>query len=465
MTDEPSREIKQIMVRGLGPVSIDELIRLGPTTWEPLRNNITDHRDHKTRTGIAQCMMCGSDVYIQARNFKDEKLPLFSHHKGGDKSCPWYSADPISPNAARADQYGGLQTSPAHDLMCELVAELARLDQRCTSAKIEQYFRPETDEHGRYPDVLIRYEDRTDFAIEIQLALTFQTEISGRSTFYQRHGTALLWLLHDLKLDGGTIPQSFRDIIFRHRGNLFMLDREAAEESRRRGTLVLKCFLQEIDESFDSGRLVTLDELHIPEYGLPYFEDRYTPRLLAPAREARRKWWTALKATKGERLWGAIRKDPMKSAYALLVRDFPDLPQWLRDNELEAGTIIELLAVAFSVMSLAAGKFTNFVSREANATAMLNSKLRSKYFVPFARLIEELLTKSAASGLLETSVQRHLQQALAAGAGNFPLDSEPPAQILAHLFPEIFRPTARWTLEQLGELPSWAYPHHAESER
>ena len=61
-------------------------------------------------------------------------------------------------NDARAAQYHGQQESVAHGRMCELIAEIATLDPRCESTKIDEYLPPTANDFGRYLDVLVHWQ-------------------------------------------------------------------------------------------------------------------------------------------------------------------------------------------------------------------------------------------------------------------------------------------------------------------
>ena len=251
MTSEkrsPYREIKAVIFDGqLGLLTVEELMAMDPDTWGTLRDRLTDQRRGKADELVAKCLMCESPVYIQAKPIRSVRLPLFSHFKGGDPDCPWYHGKNRRPNDVRAQQYQGQQESKAHRNLCELLNSLASLDKRYRRSTVGQYLAPTTGDYGRYPDVYVEWEGLTPFVLELQLSYTSETEVSGRYLHYRREGANLIWVLAGLEARIEDLPQNFRDVIRRHRGNAFALDHAAIQASLAQKTLVLSCYLQNED--------------------------------------------------------------------------------------------------------------------------------------------------------------------------------------------------------------------------
>ncbi len=168
-----------------------------------------------------------------------------------------------------------------HRLLCNLIAELAAADPRAEAVTVDEYLPPTANAHGRYPDVYVRWGGLPPMAIELQLSRTFQTEISARCVHYDREGIALIWVLYGVELDAEDIPQSFRDVLSRHRMNAFLLDQAAIEASHAQNTLVLSYRLAKPGGGFEPSRQVRLDALTFPSGGLPFVKDRLTPGLVA----------------------------------------------------------------------------------------------------------------------------------------------------------------------------------------
>lgn len=458
MSKQPKRIIEHALLEGIGPISAERLLALPETEWGLLRSAITDARRARPPAHVARCLMCSGPVFIQARAFRGLRLPYFAHFKGGDLTCPWHTGETLHPDDARALQYGGAQEFAAHRMLCEQIAELAADDDRCVSAEVSKYLPPTDNARGRYPDVLIVRRDAAKIAVEIQLSNTFQTEVSARCLHYEREGVGLLWVLYGLDLQADDLPQSFRDVVLRHRGNAFLLDDEAVMASHARRTLVLKCYLRGPDGRFETGRLVSLDDLTFSSKGPPYVEDRVTPGLLARGEAAREPWRMALRGRSPDFSYADLRSPAFLTANEQLCCLVPGLRQWQAETFQGQWMFANLIAVVFSALSHANGTFRNYASRQDNVQALLNSKLPSENLQPFALIMQEILQRCGADDLLLGSVGTHLDRALALGDGNFVLDYEAPWSAIAVLLPELFDPLLRFELETLDALPAWARP-------
>ncbi len=310
--------------------------------------------------------------------------------------------------------------------MCELVAELASLDHRYIRHTVSEYLAPTENQHGRFPDVYVEWDGFGPFAVEFQMSGTFQTEISARCKHYEREGVPLLWILFGIDT-ARALPQSFRDVIRRHRGNAFVLDAAAVAASRDQKTLVLSCYATNGD-ALEGPKLARFDELTIPRSKLPYWEDRLvTPRLKDI--EGRRRPW------------------------------FRELADWDHFKPLDSldRTQSLLVAAAFSIVATANGKEINYASKHPNIRAMLNTHLHSGTFAPYAALLTRLIENTAINNLLKTTVGAHLQRHrddVQAGP------QSPEWLLLRHLLPEALDPVLREELHYLDALPDWARPSH-----
>lgn len=456
MAKSPQRRIEYALIDGIGPVSVQELMGWPEVRWGLLRQAITDAWRGKPKRHIARCLMCSDGVFVQARAFRNLRLPLFAHFKGATAQCPWFSGDPQHPNAVRAGQYEGRQESVAHRLLCNQIATLAEADPNCSSVEIGRYLPPTENSHGRYPDVLVTFRSGRRIAFEVQLSNTFQTEISDRCLHYEREGVPLIWVLLGAELRGGELPQSFRDLILRHRGNAFALDQKAVEASIKRRRLHLSCFYRDPDGKFDDGRLVSVEDLTFPETGCPYFEDKITPDLLSHGENMRRPWKLALRSRSDAFDHADLNDKAFISANEGLCQKIPDLLHWQNTTIQGRWLFCHFMAVLFSMLSAAAGQFRNYATRQDNVQAMLNSKLSNNDIIPFAQIIHSVIYRTALSHVVDGSVGAHLCRALSKGEGNFILEQEGVWDAVHSLLPEIFDPALRLQLQTLGTLPDWA---------
>lgn len=397
------------------------------TRWGMIRDRITDWRNGKDGLS-ARCMWCDHPIYIKTTKIGDVSRPLFAHYSGSNPKCPWYNgSNNITPDDARAAQYKGQQESKFHRLMCEQIAEIVSLDKRNIRNKIANYLPPKNNSYGRYPDIYVEWDVIGPFVVEFQMSSTFQTEISARCKHYEYEGIPLLWILFGIDTTG-TIQQSFRDVIRRHRGNAFVLDHAAITASREQKTLVLSCFLDN-GIGFDPPKLVRFDQLTIPKSKVPYYEDRIVGPLLIEIKQRRQPWFDALEK------WD--RFEP------LLGQD---------------RSVSTLVAAAFSIVAKANGQERNFLKTRQNLIGMLNSQLnegsiKDKGIISqYATLLARLIENTAQYQLLETTVGEHINRASARQVD----ESSQEWALLKSLLPEALDPVIRTELKYLDALPDWA---------
>jgi len=425
MGRKPQRIVEAAIIERIGPVTAQDLMAMSDDSWGLIRDQITDRRNGKDGL-VARCLACECEVYIRTSKTRGIARPLFQHYNGSDPDCPWFQGRNIKPDAARAAQYQGKQESNFHRLMCELVGELAALDSRYIKHTVGQYRSPTENEHGRYPDTYVEWDDFGPFVVEFQMSGTFQTEISARCKHYEREGIPLLWILFGL--DTATaLPQSFIDVIRRHRGNAFVLDQAAVAASREQKTLVLSCYLRKPDGRLDAPKLVRFDALTVPRSKIPYHEDRIVGPRLAEIEKVRRPWFNAL----------AQWEDRYKP-----LRDLAR-PQSL------------LLAAAFSIVAATNGKERNYASEHSNISAMLNTYLSTKVLSPYSDLLKQIIENTRSSGIIKASVHDHLRRYRDAIQAT---NESPEWILLRKLLPEALDPVLREELAYLDALPDWANP-------
>lgn len=426
MSREPRRIIEEVIFEKLGPLSARDLLAMPRDGWESLRAGITDHRNGKGGF-VARCVACQGQVYITTSHGR----PLFAHYQGSDPRCPWYSGKNMHPNDARAAQYRGQQESKMHRSMCELISELAALDQRCEETKVDEYLPPTEGEHGRYPDVLVDWGDFGRFAVEYQMSHTFQTEVSHRCIHYDREGIPLLWVLSSF--DPERVPQAVSDVVHRHRGNAFVLDQQAVNTSREQRTLVLTCYMSD-GTGYDAPVLVRFDALTFPESCLPFLEDRLAGPLLERIKSKRLPYFRALRA------WG----DRMS-----------DLPLADLEPFAERQRVDRLVAAAFSIVAEAAGKPENFASEHENIKGMLNGYLAPGPLDAYANLLTVLIENTSKRDLLIGKVGEHLRRSIN-GHVEQVSEASPEWRLLRELLPEALDPFTRQRLVEAAALPAWA---------
>ena len=424
MAKTPQRIVEAAIIERIGPVTAHDLLAMSDDSWGFLRDQITDRRNGKDGL-VAKCMACECEVYIRAPKSRGVPRPAFWHYSGSDQTCPWYQGRNLDPNDARAAQYQGQQESLFHRQMCEQIGELVALDGRHIKHTVAEYLPPTKNEHGRYPDIYVEWEGYGPFAVEFQMSGTFQTEISARCKHYEREDIPLLWILFGIET-ASDLPQSFVDVIRRHRGNAFVLDPTAVAASREQRTLMLSCYLRNSSGGLDQPVIVRFDELTVPRSKLPYHQDRIVKPQLDEIDELRRPWFSALKR------W----KDRYKP-----LRDL-DRPQSL------------LVAAAFSIVATAASaKVVNYASEQNNISAMLNTYLHNGEFARYTNLLTRLIETTAIGDSIKATVWEHIRR----HRDDDQADQESTEwRLIRKLLPEALDPVLREELLYLDALPSWA---------
>lgn len=457
----PRRLVEAAIFEGdIGPVSAQDLLAMPTHQWGNLRDRITDQRQGRSSGLFCRCMMCGDPVFIRTRAWNGQSLPHFAHFQNGGRGCPWRTDATKHPDAVRAAQYGGRQESVAHRLLCEHILDLARLDPRHEKSAVNAYRPPTANEHGRFPDVSVTWRGFPEFVVEVQLSNTFQTEISARSTHYEREGVALIWVLYGVDPRVDALPQSFADVVRRHRGNAFLLDQEAITASRERRTLVLQCYLQNASGGFDAPRLAAIDELQFPADCSPFLEDRVSTALLTAAKSRRRVCFNYLKAIETDTLTYALTGQQQARALIEELRSVsPHLSQWEEDAASEEHAILRLIAVVFSMIEHANNNRKNYATKHPTVAAMLNTWLNGRADVQrYALIIEHVIQTTPLATSLQSSVAQHLARAKEEMDGNLCLPGESEWIVMRYLLPELFDPVMREELRYFGALPRWANP-------
>ena len=431
--------------------------------WGFLRDRINDRRAEKHSQPFARCLLCGSGIFIRVDALHSRR-PVFVHFKHADLQCDWHRDSTIPIDAARAAQYRGQQESELHHRLCIVLGDLLRADSRCNKVTVGEYRAPTVTDHGRYPDVYAELEGLTPITLELQLSKSFAPEIAGRSLFYGKEKVGLIWVLYGIDPSGANLPQSFRDIIRRHRGNAFLFDHAAMQASVSSKTLLLWCYRRKADGSAAKPRLIRLDELTFPDQGLPYFDDSRSRALLQLGKDARERWWAAAKAKPDQWYSRHQERSFYGSAWDSLRYHVPDIRDYrdeLRKEDYDRGHIAAVIFRLLSIVRTAHdGEQKNLATRERGknaVVAMLNTALHSSEYARYAKLVSALIDQTTAKNLLNAlSLHEHIRTAL--NSAHQVEEGHPMWQAARWLFPEVLDPLVRHELESLGSLPNWAKP-------
>lgn len=424
--------------KGVGPISVQELMSMRQEQWGDLRARITAKRQHDDADGyIARCMLCDNPVFIRAIPSRNGTFPGYAHFGGMDEWCPWSSETTLSPDQVRAIQYQGRQVSPTHDRLCATLKDLASLDERCVNVQVEKYLAPTETAHGRFPDVFVDWGDKK-FVLELQLSRTFQTEIADRSYHYDREKIPLIWVLYGLNIEHQELPQSFVDVIREHRENAFVIDAESCQASRERQTLVLKCY-ERHETGFSPGRLVTIDDLTFPENGLPYFSDQITPPTLRLCQQRRKEVFLQMK----DKPLLHMLDNEQEALFTLIA------PEMRSNHKLQQ---LKLLAVVFAIVSHSAGKKLAFYGKETNLSWTINQFYNDETNHHLAFLIDRALRITGQIDAITTKCKAKHTSVL---KENIMADDNSEYLMLKYFIPEIYDAIIFNFLKSYGAFPSW----------
>ena len=444
-----------------GTVTIEQLMAMPRAGWEHLRNQINVRRRKDRSRPIARCRICEGGVFIRAQAVSDSHIPMYAHYPEASKACPWYEGSNLRSDDARAAQYQGHQESALHRRLCSTIEQLVRADPHCTHTAVNTYLRSEIHKRGRWPDVFADLSGLGRFALEVQLSKPFAPEIAARHVHYDAEGITLVWIFNTLE---DPMPQGFHDVVAMQRGNAFVFDDEAEAASIERGTLVLKCFMENGQGGWHESRLIALDDLQTGSGRSAFVEDCRSEALKQRCKKERSRWWDATKLARKERPNSPEYSDHFEDVWSDMKAGIPGLWEWERDfwiersNRARAHAAV-LYAILCSVAHSAAANrpilhITRF-SGDGAVLSMLNSKLNGSDFKQCASLIEAFVGGTSLSELLEkASLRRFIAEAKQAEAQ---VDQDHPLwRIMTLLFPEVLDGLVRAELTDLGQLPDWA---------
>ena len=414
MGDLAHRTLKSVVdLETMRSISSDELLAMDQDEYHAIRRAATRARINRSTRYV--CALCGHATYAP-REGRTSK-PYWKHHLGAPEDCPWWTGTPSRIDDVSARQFEGVQESPLHAAIKNIIGELLRNDARTDpdSVVVDEYLIAE--DGRRRPDVRAIY-DGTPIVVEVQLATTQIPIIIQREDFYDEHAYRLLWLTWNFEppAAGERMRSSFEDIFYSHHKNLFSMDDETIELSRLELTVVLRAFWKHSDVW--QTRLVKLTELSWLASGRAF---AVAPE--PPWHEEFLGRWRAATGDHGTQ-WPE-REGLLEELAARLA-----LPE-IRRRELEDADSDDLINC---LLSLVDGQPVG--SRQRNLTELLNTFLGVERRHRFARLVRRFAERCGRGEVLAVrSVHSKLRHALEA-----PQDDPDSltGRIALKLFPDVF---------------------------
>lgn len=308
-------------------------------------------------------------------------------HLGNQADCPWTSESSITVDAASARIFGGQQEGPLHKrIKLELGALLNQLP-GVGKCWIDERYKNGAGEWKK-PDLRFSIDGR-NFVIEIQLATTQRPIITERNQFYIKENIPLIWVTWQPEpLELRNYPASVVDIATDHNDNLFSVDGETFDESRKSGSLKFRVHWWEGPNCRD--KLVSFSELIFRDGMLPYAIEKP-----AEWHDQFKADWIAAHSGKHiphralSELWSRL-----VAATALRKPISPHQVDW---------TIVALVNALLSLE-----RSTVVGSDQKNLTEILHTFFTTVERKPMARIVEHAIRQSGNGNLLHRDKTKKL---------------------------------------------------------
>lgn len=220
------------------------------------------------------CAICKHPLFFSRRN--EGAKNRWYVHDGKSENCPWHEGNRLTPDQTKALIYRGQQEGAAHRHMKQFIAHWLGNDPAVSQVSQEQTtFSEVVKGEWRRPDVKCMYRG-IPLVFEIQLSYTFLSDVIARDDFYRREGIFIIWVFSRFDMSRAAVM----DEVFFNRRNLFVLDKDAANETIEREVLTftghhqVPQFRGNLVQDVWTNRLIGLGDVAFPEDTLrPYFFD------------------------------------------------------------------------------------------------------------------------------------------------------------------------------------------------
>ena len=237
------------------------------------------------------CPFCRQQIKIAGRKFDRGHVSFFAHlHDSAD--CPIKTSVNMSKEEIEARKYGLCQESKRHKELKQRIYDGLNGEQSkqqgVDNIMIEKRINANIPYlNWRRPDVCATFKE-FNVVFELQLSTTFLSTIVDRDIFYRLHHYFIIWVFNfEENVEYVDLSNlMMKDIYYTNKRNIFVFDREACEESKKKKKLVLKCNWLTPEnqwkypvinngEGLDvSGKLITLSDLTFDEIsGKVYYVD------------------------------------------------------------------------------------------------------------------------------------------------------------------------------------------------
>ncbi len=230
------------------------------------------------------CKYCGQMVKISGRKTQRGVARFFSHLKDSD-DCDCKTTTGRTKREIERAKYARCNEGERHKFLKTEIARYLRTTKGVSEVQLESTFKGNHPIlRWRRPDVYAKYRGQ-DIVFELQLSMTFVSVIAERDLFYRMNNTHIIWIFNfDEQAEHVDLTNMMtKDIYYNNHFNIFIFDKEARQQSEKRGELILKCNWIKPDGNWEyengntsdnlGGVLISLSDLTFDNAYKPYFKD------------------------------------------------------------------------------------------------------------------------------------------------------------------------------------------------
>ena len=225
------------------------------------------------------CSHCRQMVKISGRATQKGQVSFFSHLYDSE-DCDIKTTTKLTKEEIEAKKYGMVGESQRHKYLKECISSFLQaegsIEDGVSDVAVSKRIKSEIPYlNWRCPDVVAKYKEKT-LVFELQLSTTFLSVIVDRDIFYRLHNYYVIWVFNfdneKNKLDLDNLLA--KDIYYANKRNVFILDEDAIEKSKKEKRLYLSVRWLDLNNKFVKKKLVSLNELSFDEDNCkPYYFD------------------------------------------------------------------------------------------------------------------------------------------------------------------------------------------------
>ena len=226
------------------------------------------------------CSHCDQMVKLLGRRTERGKIAFFAHLHDSDECDIKTTGVQMTKEEILARKYGRIQESERHMRLKNFIAETLKTEESKNSGfynvEIEKRINSKIPYlNWRRPDVIAEYKGKK-IVFELQLSTTFLGVVVDRDIFYRLNNYFIIWVFNfdDNQEYVNLSNLMCKDIYYANKRNVFILDSDAQEKSKKERRLYLKCRWLDEKGLFTEGHLVSFEDLSFDnEHCKPYYID------------------------------------------------------------------------------------------------------------------------------------------------------------------------------------------------